>query len=162
MTRSNTKNRTARTKKSVAVSKPISSEKVYAEFVSGLQVYAIWLKNCACSVERDAFLDLENGLNTFKQVYRLLNLEGDHFDGEGSYQVNISPGEDSDALVTIECSFVAHIHSAKQIVEEHARRFSQSELTLILTPYARHFVTTVTSQMSIPPVILPLSKRKRD
>jgi len=142
-------------------SKSQPGEKAYESFVGSVDVLAIWLKSCSSEISRAAFFEIENGLNVFKQSYRVLEVLQDHFEAEGKFELTIAASEGTDSVVKLQFSFVADIHSDQEISKDHADRFAHSELRLVLMPFARQFVSTITSQMAIPPVLLPLLKRKQ-
>jgi len=140
--------------------RPQTKEKAYESFVGTLEVFTIRLKSCSCDIDRGAVFDVaENGLNSLSQSYEVLEISEKHFEAEGRYVFTMSANEEAQPVLSVRCSFVAHIHSERDIPKEYAARFAQFELRLVLMPYARQFVSNLTSQMSIPPVLLPLLKR---
>ena len=136
-----------------------NAESEYEAFVQNLEVIGIGLASCECKIDRKAYFDIKERVNSFSHEYELTKLGADFFDATGRFSVEVSQSKDSIPALTVQCSFQAHIHGKKPISQQHAERFTNSELKLVMVPFARQFVASVSSQMSIAPVILPLTKR---
>ena len=92
---------------------------------------------------------------------RLLSLKDNHFDGEVRFRLRLASDEQSDVepSLVVECAYEAHFHfhpASDQVDRDYVQRFVQSELPFVLLPYARHFVSDMTSRMQIGTIILPL------
>jgi preprotein translocase subunit SecB len=91
----------------------------------------------------------------FSEEYKHTTIGEDFFEAEGQYGVTIADGER--LALKIECTFDVHMHVQAPVKPEMAKRFAESDLRFVLLPYARYFVTDMTSQMQIPPIVLPLA-----
>jgi hypothetical protein len=96
----------------------------------------------------------------FLHSYRVRSIGKGHFDAEGDYTMMVAGSEEEPPALKIDCVFEVHMHVKPPFDKSHAERFAESELQLILVPYARQFISATTSQMSIPPVIAPLATMK--
>ncbi len=127
-----------------------------------LDMIGVALSSSTCAIRRDAFfeaLDKKVKLTrNFVATFSAMEITKKYFDGLGHFKLTIT-NTDSDPLVSVDCSFEAHVHSSQTFTNEFVERFVQSELRLILTPYARSFVSNLTASMAIPPITLPLSTR---
>ena len=133
----------------------------YEHFIKGLELIAIGLKGCSASLDRPGLSNLHSEKKTpvriFKHAYRVTDLGAGYFEASGRFSATVSESPDSDAKLSLECEFEAHLHAAEPISKESVNRFVNSEFQLVLIPYARQFFSSITAQMSIPPLVLPLS-----
>jgi hypothetical protein len=140
-------------------------DKSYEAFLQGLDLVSLGLKSCSSSLDRGAFFEIarkgKKMVKMLKDEYRLSRFEGEWFDAEGCFTLTVS--ETSIAIPWLKIDFVldVHIHGKALMEKAYVERFTDSELGIILTPYARHFVTNITGQMAIPPVVLPLATVRR-
>jgi preprotein translocase subunit SecB len=139
-------------------------DSAYAAFIRELDLVAVGLKSCSSQIDRVSFFKLGRGpkksLKVFTQDYQLGTVGKNYFDAEGRFSVAITEAEKSKPALLIEFTYLAHVHCPEPVPKAMAERFCKSELRLVLVPYARQFVSTLTGQMSIPPVVLPLTVRQ--
>lgn len=97
--------------------------------------------------------------------YQLTTTAKDFFDVTASYEFAIgkwsgdAPSDapqPADAVVRVTGRFEAHFHVIVPFSRDDAERFTQHNAWLILWPYFREFVSSVTARMAIPPELLPL------
>lgn len=129
----------------------------------GLELFVVALNDSTCRINRTAFFEaLQNRKKKLTQnldaEFSATDIESNHFDGVGRFNITISNAE-SESLVSISCTFEAHVHASTPFPKEFVERFAQSELRLVLTPYARSFIADSTARMAIPPVTIPFSTR---
>ena len=127
----------------------------------GLELFVVALDASTCHIQRGAFfeaLQKKKLVRNIDTAFSVAEVEAKHFDGIGRFDLTISNLE-SDPFVSISCTFEAHVHASSAFPQEFAERFAQSELRLVLTPYARNFISDLTARMAIPPVTIPFSTR---
>jgi hypothetical protein len=141
------------------------NERSYAAFIEGLSLVGLGLKGCSAKLNRGAFFEsTKRGKKTSRviaQKYNLVDVSNGAFDVEGTYTLTIS-GPDSTPALMVDCTFEAHVHVKLPFERSHAERFAKSEMRLLLVPYARQFISNITSQMAIPPIVVPLITRAED
>jgi preprotein translocase subunit SecB len=144
-----------------SLTSPNDSE--YTKFLNSLALIGLALKSSSASVDRKKYWELNQKKNRssrkFNEQYRISRIEDDFFESQGVFEFIVG-AQDSVAL-RVESTFEVHIHAAKPISREMVERFTNAELRLILLPYARHFLTNITAQMQIPPIVLPLANDAR-
>ena len=122
---------------------------------------SVGLKGCSAFVDRDGLHAIwdakKNPVRDFKDTYSVTEIGNGYFEASGSFMVKVSETPASRPVVTIECEFEAHLHGEKPLNAAFVERFVGSAFQLIVIPYARLFVSSVSAQMSIPPLVLPLS-----
>lgn len=134
-------------------------ENEYEAFVRGLEIIGIALASCECSLDRSSYFKAKDHVRAFNQDYALTEVGKRHFDAIGSFSVVVAAQEpESPPSLQMKFSFQTHFHSAKPIMHHYAERFANSELRLVLVPYARQFVSSVSNQMVVGPIIVPLTK----
>jgi len=133
----------------------------YEEFLGGLRLIWVGLKSCSSILDRTAlyklFSEKKNLVRSFEGAYKVNEVGAVYFEASGSFVVTVRESKDADPVVRVECEFEAHLHGTKPLPKGFVERFVDSEFQLILVPYARQFVSSTTAQMSIPPLVLPLS-----
>jgi preprotein translocase subunit SecB len=144
-----------------ATSASQESDGRYEQFLRGLSLIWVGLRGCSSSLDRAGlfklFLEKKSPARTFEGTYNVTEVGTAHFEGSGSFIVTIRETLNADPVLSVECVFEAHFHGTKPLPQEFVERFVNSEFQLILVPYARQFVSSITAQMSIPPLVLPLS-----
>jgi hypothetical protein len=132
----------------------------YLAFLQGLQLIGLALKSTAATIKREEFFNAwqkEKSLTRkYDTAYTLMDHAKNFFDCEGTFVVTVTDSKGS-SLLSVQCVYEVHMHTKSEFSKERAQRFIDSELKLILAPYARQLVTDLTARMSVPPVILPLS-----
>jgi hypothetical protein len=150
---------------------PMSTEKVtsasqqsegkYEQFLRGLRLIWVGLKDCSSSLDRTALYELmaekKAPMRTFEGTYKVNEVGVGYFEASGVFVVTLRKTLEAEPVLSVKCEFEAHLHGAKPLHPPFIERFANSEFHLILVPYARQFVSTITAQMSIPPLFVPLS-----
>jgi Preprotein translocase subunit SecB len=147
-----------------AISTLPENDHKYEKFLEGLTLVNVGMKACSAFLDRDSFYELfseKKGGPTraFKDTYKITKLGNNFFEAVGHFVVTVTEELNGKPTLSVECEFEAHIHGPAPIPKPFAERFVKSEFQLILVPYARQLVASLTAQMSVPPLILPLSTR---
>lgn len=133
----------------------------YEQFLSGLRLISIGLKSCSASLDREGLFKLfdrkDGPPRTFRDSYKVTLMGEGFFEASGTFMVKVQELTEVKPVLLVECEFEAHLHGPAPISKACVERFVDSEFRLILIPYARQFVTATTAQMSIPPLVIPLS-----
>jgi hypothetical protein len=135
------------------------SDNEYAAFVAGLKLIGLGLKSSATTLDRRLLWELtgkESGTaGRLIESYKATEIGKGFFEAEGQYDFTVA--KDDAIGLKLSCVFEVHMHSKTPVEGAMAERFTKTDLRFILLPYARHFVTDMTGQMQIPPVVLPLA-----
>jgi preprotein translocase subunit SecB len=144
-------------------SRPGTVTDSYDAFLDSLELFVVGIKSCSCALDRPAYTQFrrrcKRPLRRLEIRGKLTRVEDDHFDAEVFYGLKFAQDEQTapDPSLLIECVFEAHFHTISGKAEKlHAERFANSELAALLLPYARHFVSDITSRMEIGTITLPL------
>jgi preprotein translocase subunit SecB len=115
------------------------------------------LKSSSAIVQRDVLWQLSKQKTAYdlSEQYKPTEIGDGYFEAEAQYGVTMAEGER--LALKIECTFEVHMHAPAPVQPEMAKRFAESDLRFVLLPYARYFITDMTSQMQIPPLVLPLA-----
>ena len=153
--------RTTIRKKLARTTTPISlNDEVYEQFLQGLEIITLALTRSFSHIDRDSLFKVYSKKPTrrFTDEYSLLRSGGEAFDCEGRFSLSVlDPDSKEKVLLFVECKYEVHMHGRPKIDKALAERFSKAELRLILLPYARHFISETTAQMSVPPELIPLA-----
>lgn len=141
------------------LNKPSTEE--YGKFLESLRLISVALKKCSARLDRQAHWQANRKGKTpakhLAEKYGVSAIGENYFDLEGTFEVLISDADAKTEALSLQCTFEVHIHSDPPIQKSFVERFAQAELRLLLLPYARHFVTNITGQMDIRPVVIPLA-----
>jgi hypothetical protein len=136
-------------------------ESKYEQFLRGLHIVSIGLKSCHATLDRDGLFTLMDGkdgpMRVFKDTYKTTRVGSNFFEASGAFIVTVQESQTSQPVLSVECEFEAHLHGLEPIAKANVDRFVSTEFRLILVPFARQFVSSTTAQMSIPPLVIPLS-----
>lgn len=132
----------------------------YREFVTSLQLIALSLKRSESVLDRESYFEaLESKKKLTKEVSGAFKLEecgNDYFDAIAEYKLNVQARTGA-PLLKLSCCFEAHFHTSKSVNNKFVRQFAEADISLIVWPYFRQFVSDMTSRMAIPPLTVPLS-----
>jgi antitoxin HicB len=135
----------------------------YEEFLRGLELISVGLRGCSAHLDRAELYRLFSSerkpSRAFKDSYKVTELGTNFFEAAGLFVVKVQESSSAPPVLSIECEFEAHFHVVEPISRAFVKRFVDSEFQLVLVPYARQFVSSVTAGMSIPPLIIPLSTK---
>jgi hypothetical protein len=124
---------------------------------------SVGLRGCSAHLDRAGLARLWSSERrpprTFKDTYRLTELGSNFLEAAGSFAVRVQVSSRVAPVLSVECEFEAHLQGLEPISKAFVERFVKSEFRLILVPYARQFVSSITAGMSIPPLIIPLSTK---
>ena len=136
----------------------------YEEFLTSVEPLGLNLKSCSASLDRKSFWDLHEKKNkdAERQLfarYSIEKVEDDYFDVVTAFKMIIEDAKTKKNALRIECEFGGHFHGKAPIKESFAKRFTESELRIVVWPYFRQFVSDTTARMGIPPIVIPISIR---
>ena len=145
--------------------KSAPEENGYAAFLIDLNLIYVGLKQCSAKLERSEYRSLmspktstaQPPFKTIDSSYEITRMGKGYFEAGGSISVSVQESEDTSSALFVSCSFEAHFHSKGLPAKGHIERFVNNEFELVMAPYARQFISMITSQMTIPPIFLPLA-----
>jgi len=141
-----------------------ASNDPYEDFIQGMRLVNIGLKSCSASLDREKWYALaaseKKELRIFKDQYHASEIGEGYFEIIGQFSVLVTESMEAIAPLSVECAFEAHFHASspqKTMVD----RFAASDFRFVVVPFVRQFVSAITSQMAIPPLVIPLSTKVR-
>ncbi len=136
----------------------------YESFIQGIRLVTIGLKSCSASLDRQKWYELaaseKKELRIFNDEYHASEIGDGYFEIVGEFSVRVAESLEANAPLTVKCEFEAHFHGGslkKSLVD----RFAASDFRFVIIPFVRQFVSSITSQMAIPPLTIPLSTKVR-
>jgi preprotein translocase subunit SecB len=140
---------------------PSKPDGQYSSFLRGIKLVALGMEGCSATLNRGLFWDLDEKKLISRRItadYQLLTVEKNFFNVSAKFKLSVEDKQGTSTALLIECEYTVHFHSAgSAIAKEFAQRFTDSELRLIVWPYFRQFANDITSRMTIPPIVIPLS-----
>ena len=132
----------------------ISPEK-YRTILEGIEFDNILLKNSKSHIDHDLISEGMSISIKDDATYKLVN---DGFIVEDRY-ILTSKNKDRKIVLKIECTYQLYFKSHQNISDDFFDVYKNYSLPLNVWPFFREFVNSMTSRMSIPPLVLPLLKR---
>jgi hypothetical protein len=147
-------------KKSRSQSSEKLAKQTYEEFLRSVRLVAVGLRDCRCSIDRDRYRQIaapREGLTRINSDYKLEKVAENFFDTLGILTVTIEDQKAKREAVSIACTFESHFHADFAAGSDFPERFANGEFRLILWPYFRELVSSLTQRMWIRTIVLPLS-----
>ena len=137
----------------------------YEAFLENVGLINIGLKSCTVSLDRTGLFNAmalkEKARRVVNDKYRVTETGKGFFELAGSFSVTISKSGEAPPPLSIECEFEARFHAKSPVTNAFVERFAASDFQIVIVPYARQFIWSITAQMSIPPVVIPLSTKAK-
>ena len=140
----------------------------YANFLDSLELIAIAAKSCSFHLDRSGYMQFRRAtkrpVRVLGEQSQVSSIKEDHFDAEVRFSIGLAAegaGEgEVEKSLSLECTFEAHFHTGPNPADiVYAERFAESELRVVLRPFARQLIADMTTRMGIAPVFLPLRFR---
>jgi preprotein translocase subunit SecB len=132
------------------------TKSTYPDFLRSLDLFSISLTDSSFHGDRDQY---------FEHAKHELGVEWDtrvearwdaSFDVRVDVKIVISAPTAKESFFSLNASYLLHVHAPAPLEEEHVKRFAESEVRLIVWPYAREYATSVFGRLHVPPAILPV------
>jgi preprotein translocase subunit SecB len=141
----------------------------YAQFVRSLDLADLKLKSVSASFDHDKLAGFEKepppapgvGVNIGLELAAVRTFS-DFFDTISKLAVTFSAAKDGggeDVFGSINIEFQAKF-SSKNADQELADRFAKTNLKVIVWPYFREFVYSLTGRFGVPPLLIPIHAPK--
>ena len=137
------------------------ADKGYSAFLASLDPVSIALVKSAVSLERLKYLESERERIYVIFASKLLRLGDEHFDVKTTLELEIKKEEASKPLLRFSATYDLHFH-ADGVTKQNVDRFVKSDVRLLIWPYLRELVSSMSSRMHIPPILLPVGKPGND
>ena len=129
----------------------------YPEFLASLDLISISLIGSSFSGDRREYLrNMEHQLSVSWRSEAVDRRE-DFFDVRVDVAVRVSAPKSKDAFFQLTAGYVLHIHASPPIDAAHVARFADSEIRLLVWPYVREYVSSISGRMHVPPIVLPIT-----
>jgi preprotein translocase subunit SecB len=136
-----------------------ASDSEYEEFLESLEPFSVGLNSCSTSLDRKVHRQIrEKKLRPVSHIasnYSVDWVGKEAFDVIAEMRVTAEHPQTKARLLLVECKFETHFHGAKPIHENHVARFAQGEFRVVVWPYFREFISSMTTRMGIPPLLIP-------
>ncbi len=139
---------------------PITADNEYTRFLKSIEPVIISLVESRFRADRDQYFNEESKRLSIAWRCIPFKVKDDCFDAHATLVVKLGSAKArSKPSVEINATFEMHFHGAKPINRAFVDRFADSEVRLVIWPYFREYVSSVSGRMYIPPIILPLGTR---
>ena len=139
----------------------ITADGDYTQFLKAIEPFTIALVESRFRVNRDQYFNERS--NKLSVAWRCVPVEvgDDYFEADAKLIVRLgsSAARKSKPVMEIIAIFRMHIHAPKPINRVFVDRFADSEVRILIWPYFREYVSSVSGRMHIPPLVLPFGTR---
>lgn len=138
----------------------ITADSDYTFFLKSIEPIIISLVGSRFRVDREEYFNEESKRLSIAWRCVPSKIGHDCFDAHATLIVKLgSTKARSKPSVEIDATFEMHFHGAKPINRAFVERFADSEVRIVIWPYFREFVSSVSGRMHIPPIVLPFGTR---
>lgn len=129
----------------------------YKSFLESLNLYSLALVRSLVRANRREYLRAEETSLQATLACKPTRIAREHFDLLATLRLKMSLPGDRRTLVRIVATYELHFHSTDPVRQDFVHRLSESEVRFIIWPFFREFVSSTSSRMHIPPIVLPVS-----
>ena len=154
-------------KKTTSIKKSSSTE-VYSLFIEGVHLLGIALESSSINIQRNKFLEtvsrgevITNEISAEHKISSFVEKEIRKLQITFRCKVEFKHESDKEPLLTIACTHTVNFQLDKFPTKSNLERFAMREANLVHWPYFRLFVSDISSRMSIPPLVIPLTSELR-
>jgi len=137
----------------------ITADSDYTQFLKSIDPIIIALVDSRFRVDRDQYFDKGSKKLSVAWSCVPVVVKSDYFEADANVVLKLGSEGKARPCVEIRATFQMHIHAAKPIVRAFVDRFTDSEVRILIWPYFREYISSVTGRMHIPPIILPMATR---
>lgn len=139
---------------------PTTADSDYTLFLKSVEPIIISLVESSFRVDREQYFNEESKRLSIAWQCVPSKVKHNCFDAHATLVVKLgSPKPKSKPSVEITAVFEMHFHGAKPINRAFVDRFADSEVRLVIWPYFREYVSSVSGRMHVPPIVLPFGTR---
>lgn len=128
----------------------------YTEFLRSLDLIWISLVNTQFSGDRQQYFEHKDHQLAVSWKSEAIEFGEDFFEVRADIAVKLSAPKSTRGFFDLTATYMLHIHAPSPVDREYVARFAESELRLVIWPYIREYVSSVSGRMHVPPVLLPL------
>ena len=134
----------------------IAQQSPYTSFLRSLDLFSISLTDSSFHGDREQYFEHSKHELDVDWTTDLAGQWEESFDVRANVTIRISAPRAKD-LFTLTASYLLHVHAPAPLDPKHVKRFTDSEVRLIVWPYVREYATSVFGRMHVPPAILPVT-----
>ena len=133
-----------------------TAEADYTQFLKSIEPITIALIKSRFRVDRDQYFTERPRRLSIAWHCTPVDVGSSHFEANAEIFVKLGSSSKSKPSVEVEATFQMHIHAAKPIDRRFVDRFAESDVGILIWPFFREYVSSVSGRMHIPPIILPV------
>jgi hypothetical protein len=138
----------------------------YEEFLRGIQLRLLSLRECSANVDRNAYWHVvEDQHPTAPQLsaqYVVGTVEKQSFTLVAELGLLVQKpraprSAKSNGALSVRATYDTRFDCKKRVTAEHVERFAREDVRLLIWPYFRELVSNLTARMWVPPILIPLA-----
>jgi preprotein translocase subunit SecB len=132
----------------------------YPSFLRSLELFSISLSDSNFHGDRIQYFESSKHELDVDWRTELADQWEESFDVRAIVTIRISAPKTKKDLFALTATYVLHVHAPSPLDPQHLKRFTDSEVRLIIWPYVREYATSFFGRMHVPPAILPVTGSK--
>lgn len=128
----------------------------YTDFLKSLEVGFLALVECKARIDRQQLSKSKDGLAVDARA-AWKRVDNDAFDVRPEITIRAISKNKKDGALEIKAVYLVHLHGKPPINEAHIKRFVEADLRILIWPYFREFIASMSARMHIPPITLPIT-----
>ena len=133
-----------------------AEQATYPSFLRSLDLFSISLTNSTFHADRDQYFEHTKHELDVEWKTDVAGRWEESFDVRVDIKIGISAPTAKQAFFLLNASYLLHVHAPAPLDYDHVKRFADSEVRLIVWPYAREYATSIFGRLHVPPAILPV------
>jgi preprotein translocase subunit SecB len=129
----------------------------YTDFLSSLEPIWISLVGTNFTGDRERYFEFREHQLSVSWDVEQAECRKDFFEVRVKAAVRVSPPKSDKSFFDLTATYHLHVHASSPLNKDHVKRFAEGELRLLLWPYLREYVSSVSGRMHVPSVLLPVT-----
>lgn len=137
-----------------------SEQPSYTSFLRSIEPFFISLTDSSFHGDREQYFEHQKHELDVDWKTRVVNQWEKSFDVRADVKIRMLAPTSKKDFFTLTASYLLHVHARAPLDPFHVKKFTDSEVRLIIWPYVREYATSVFGRMHVPPAILPVTGSK--
>jgi len=132
-------------------------KKSYPRFLASLNLMSISLVRSRFSGDRQQYFKNKAHQLSVSWTSKTSKRGEDFFDIGVDVAISLAVPKSDVTFFDLTASYLLHVHAPAPLNKVYIKRFSDSEVRLLVWPYVREYVSNISGRMHVPPIVLPLT-----
>jgi preprotein translocase subunit SecB len=132
----------------------------YTSFLRSIEPFFISLTDSSFHGDREQYFEHQKHELDVDWKTEVTKQWEESFDVRANVKIRMFAPASKRDFFTLTASYLLHVHAPAPLDPQYVKKFTESEVRLIIWPYVREYATSVFGRMHVPPAILPVTGSK--